>query len=87
MSKTNDGYFPITSVHRTDLEGLGYDTSAVDDATMLRLADKMANAYLESAFWIDLPILANHLDIPKKTDKDDFIGAETARSEKPRARV
>jgi hypothetical protein len=53
-------------VSRDDLEGLGYDVTSVDDATMLRLADKMADAYVESAFWIDLPILADYLKIPKK---------------------
>jgi hypothetical protein len=66
MSKTNDGYFPITSVHRSDLEGLGYDVSEVDDGIMSHLASKMANAYLDQAFWIDLPILADHFGIPKK---------------------
>jgi hypothetical protein len=43
MPQPTDGYFPITSVHRDDLEGLGYDTSNVDDGTMLvELASKMA---------------------------------------------
>jgi hypothetical protein len=66
MPRPTDGYFPITSVHRDDLEGLGYDVTSVDDATMVRLADKMADAYVESAFWIDLPIIADHLEIPQK---------------------
>lgn len=66
MNESSDGYFPITSVHRNDLEGLGYDVTSVDDGTMRRLADKMANAYLESVFWIDLPIIADYLEIPKK---------------------
>lgn len=35
-------YFTITSVAREDLEGIGYDTSKVDDSTMERLASKMA---------------------------------------------
>jgi hypothetical protein len=65
MQGTTDGYFQITSVHRDDLEGLGYDSSKVNDATMTELADKMANAYLENAFWIDLPIIADRLEIPK----------------------
>lgn len=59
-------YFNITSVAREDLEGIGYDTSEVDDATMERLASKMADAYCENGFWIDLPILADHLEIPKQ---------------------
>jgi hypothetical protein len=66
MPRPTDGYFPITSVHRDDLEGLDYDVTGVDDATMLRLADKMADAYLDSAFWIDLPIIADHLKIPQR---------------------
>jgi hypothetical protein len=67
MNKPNDGYFPITSVHRADLEGLGYDVSKVDDGTMAQLADKMAKAYLDQAYWIDLPIIADHLGIPKQS--------------------
>jgi len=59
-----DGYFPITSVHRTDLEQAGFDASAVDDKTMRRLAEKMADAYCESVFWIDLDVIADALGIP-----------------------
>ena len=59
-------YFPITSVSRADLDGLGYDTSKVDDSTMERLAEKMGEAYTEQAFWIDLPIIADNENIPKK---------------------
>jgi hypothetical protein len=66
MPQPSDGYFAITSVHRGDLEGLGYDTGKVDEATITELADKMADAYLDSGFWIDLPIIADHLQIPKK---------------------
>jgi hypothetical protein len=69
MQKANDGFFPITSVHRDDLNGLGYDTSSVDDPTMRRLAAKMADAYLEQAFWIDLPIIAEHVGIPKREEE------------------
>lgn len=62
-------FFPITGVHRDDLEGEGYDTSKVDDSTMRRLASKMADAYLEASFWIDLPIIADELGIPKRAAK------------------
>ena len=66
MNNTGDGYFPITSVHRRDLEGLGYDISTVDDSTTFQLANKMANAYCDSAFWIDLEIIADDLGILTK---------------------
>ena len=69
MQKQHSGFFPITSLHRDDLEGLGYDTSRVDDATMSRLAIKMADAYCESTFWIDLPIIADFLGIPKREEE------------------
>ncbi len=60
--------FPIASVSRADLEDKGYDTSEVDDATMERLASKMGDAYVENGFWIDLPITADYLEIPKKEE-------------------
>ena len=59
-------YFVITRVHRDDLDGIGFDVSEVTDCTMERLASKMANDYLEQLYWIQLPILAEDLDIPKK---------------------
>ncbi len=58
--------FEITSVARADLDGVGYDTSKVDDRTMETLASKMGEAYVEQAFWIDLEIIADNLGIPKK---------------------
>lgn len=66
MSEPKDGYFPITSVHRADLEAQGFDASNVGDATMLRLAEKMASAYVENGFWVALEIFAEYLGIPKK---------------------
>ena len=60
--------FPIVSVSRADLEDKGYDTSNVDDATMERLASKLSDAYVENGFWIDLPIMADYLEIPKKEE-------------------
>ena len=58
--------FPITGVCRTDLEDIGFNTKNVDDSTMERLASKMANAYCENVFWIDLEIIAEHLGIKKR---------------------
>ena len=59
-------FFPITTVAREDLEQEGFDASKVDDATMQRLADKMGDAYCDDGFWVDLRILAEYLEIPKK---------------------
>ena len=55
--------FPITSVCRLDLldtvtpEGIG----RLDDAAMGLLAEKMAEAYTDSVFWIDLKITSEDL--------------------------
>ena len=59
-------FFPITSVSRADLSGRGFNTARVSDATMTRLASKMADAYCEQGFWIDLDIIAEYLGIPKR---------------------
>lgn len=58
--------FHITSVSRSDLEHIGYDASRVKDATMKKLADKMADAYIEQLFWDTLAIIAEYMKIPKK---------------------
>ena len=57
--------FPITSVCRADLESIGFDASAVDDATMKELAEKLADDYCEQLFWGSLEIIADYLEIPK----------------------
>ena len=62
-------YFSITSVHKDDLEEIGFDTKNVDDSTMSKLASKMADAYCEFAFWSDLEIISEHLKIPKHNKK------------------
>ena len=59
-------FFPITSVARADLQGRGFNAARVSDATMTRLASKMADAYTEQGFWIDLDIIAEDLGIPKR---------------------
>lgn len=63
--------FSITSVSREDLDAAGFDTSNVDDDTMERLADKMGDAYVSNGFWIDLPIIAEYLEIPKKENNEN----------------
>ena len=59
------GYFPITRVAREDLDGIGFEGSKVDDGTMRQLASKMADTYCDNGFWIDLPIIAEALEIKK----------------------
>ncbi|HVM60181.1 MAG TPA: hypothetical protein VMV72_04875 [Verrucomicrobiae bacterium] len=58
------GYFPITSVSRADLENIGIDSKQYDDGDMKQLASKMADAYCDNIFWIDLPIIAEAIKQP-----------------------
>jgi len=62
--------FPITSVCRADIAGLeGFnqaDVDKLDDGDMERLASKMADAYCNEAFWIDLEIIAEYILEKKK---------------------
>ncbi len=60
------GFFPITHIHRDDLEGEGYDVSKVTDSDMVELADMMSESYAH-LFFSDMTFFAdNKLKIPKK---------------------
>lgn len=59
--------FVITSLHRDDLESRGFITDDVTDEQMERLAGKMGDAHCDGGYWIDLDILAEDLEIPKRT--------------------
>lgn len=69
--KRQNGFFEITSVHRDDLESIGFDTTNVDDDTMKELASKMSDDYCEQLFWSSLEIIAEYLGIPKRDDTDE----------------
>lgn len=63
-NKKKKKWFKITCVHRDDLIAIGFDGDAVDDATMERLANKMADDYVTQLFWCHLEIIAEYLEIP-----------------------
>ena len=60
-----DGFFPITSVHRLDIkEALHLTDEQVARLTddMIRdIARKMADDYCEQLFWDHLPIIAEYV--------------------------
>jgi len=62
----HSGYFEISSLHRDDLEGIGFDTRRTDDSIMRKLASKLGDNYCDLFFWDNLPFLADKLGIPKK---------------------
>lgn len=69
QNQLNSGYFPITSVHRNDLEAKGFDIKKISDDDMEQLAEKMANDYCEQLFWDSMEIIASDiLDFPKAKD-------------------
>jgi len=55
--------FNITSVCRADLERFSSEEqiAKLDDGHMEYLASKMADAYCDQVFWIDLEIIAEHI--------------------------
>ena len=69
----NEGFFEISSLHRDDLESIGYDTSNVDDSAMKTLASKLGSDYCEQLFWSSLPIFADSLEIPRKENEESKV--------------
>ena len=64
------GGFPITSVAREDLESQGFDATNVTDEQMAAIADHMADAYCDDAFWVELEVIADDMGIPLKEDDE-----------------
>lgn len=81
--RLSEGYFPITSVHRDDLQGAGFDVERISDDDMKELADKMANDYCEQLFWGSMEIIAEILGFPKKKNpvcpkcESEYIHSDT----------
>jgi hypothetical protein len=63
-----NGGFPITSVARGDLESQGFDASNVTDEQMAEIADHMQDAYCDDAFWVELDVIADDMDIPRTAE-------------------
>ena len=56
--------YPITSVCKADLLHAGFtkkQINSLDDADMAQIASKMADAYCDNGFWIDLPIIVEYI--------------------------
>lgn len=69
-SKVHDGYFKITSVHRTDLQMRGFDVSNVSDDTMEALASRMGSVYVDQMFFDSMEDIAESIGIPR-TEKEE----------------
>lgn len=66
QNRLNEGYFPITSIHRDDLAAKGFDVHRISDSDMKRLADKMASDYCDQLFWDSMKIIADEgLNLPR----------------------
>ena len=54
-------FFHITSVSRDDIAQCGYkDAEDIPDSVMEKIAEKMADSYVENQFWIDLECIVEH---------------------------
>ena len=58
-----DGYYPITTVHRSDVLGTldGVAIGELDNDFMLELAERMETDYLNQLYWSSLEIIAKEL--------------------------
>ena len=64
--------FEVIAISRDDIEeGLGFDSSNISDETMEKIADAMADMYLDDGFWSDLAFLLEKFEIPKLNDKNN----------------
>lgn len=71
QQRLSGGYFPITSVHRDDLHGIGFDVERISDDDMKELAGKMANDYREQLFRESMETIAGDiLGFPKVKTRD-----------------
>ncbi len=70
-TSVSNGYFPITTVHRADLEAQGLDIAQITDEQMQELAKRMANDYCEQLFWSSMTIIAEYMGLPKKREISD----------------
>jgi hypothetical protein len=63
-----EGFFHLHSLHRDDLEDLGYDTSKASDSDMEYLAQKFSdNGFLEDLEMF-LDNVGNHFNISRKSE-------------------
>jgi hypothetical protein len=59
-----DTQFPVLNVCREDLELLGFDTTQVDDHTMMMFAHRLSKECMEG-FFDSLRYLAEDFDLPR----------------------
>lgn len=62
--KTPTDDFTVCSVSREDLVALGFDAQNLEDCTMRKIANKLGNSYYDNEYYIDIPIVAEALNIP-----------------------
>lgn len=71
VEQKHTGYFPITSLHRDDFENVGYDASEINDATMEKCAEEMADYFLDNGgYWDYLREFADDNNLPKSKEND-----------------
>lgn len=66
-----EGFFPITSVHRDDLEDCGFDASKVSDKDMDWLAYRMCSDYCGQMFHLSMGLIATDMKFPRKEEEKE----------------
>ncbi|MCS2761386.1 hypothetical protein NXV13_10150 [Bacteroides ovatus] len=73
IRELNAGYFPITSVHRDDLEGQGFDVEKISDDDMQNLAEKMVDDYCEQLFYQHGNHCRRNPEFPESKNKRHYL--------------
>lgn len=69
QKRLSGGYFPISFVHRDDLQDAGFDVERISDDDMKELAARMSKDYKEQLYWDSLDVIAGEiLEFPKSKD-------------------
>ena len=81
--KENNGFYPITSVHRDDIKGVlcltDEQAARITNDMMRQIAKKMADDYCDQLFWEHLPLIVEHvaeienIDLYENTENSDVI--------------
>lgn len=60
--RNNEGFFPITSIHREDIvEKFGEEARNIDDGQMYYIAKKMGDDYTNQLFWDSMEIIVENV--------------------------
>lgn len=60
-------WFDMPGINRNDLKSYGYNISEIPDNVIEDITDRLDSAWRENTLYIDLPIIADAVDAPKRS--------------------